>query len=317
MTAAGMWGADVMALEQLGRDLDGAAERLASIQNRLRVRIHASPWGGPDAERFGTDWDGVHRATLAAAETALRTAGETVRRNASEQLATSVAEGRVGSGAPGAPGGGDPVRDVIQRLSACTEVVDTVVTFGVLSQFSPRWPAGTPGGMGGQFRALGDMSLWERLKAGGNKENWVAKPNLGGARGSWEAVGKWAGRAGVVLSFAEGAYGQWTSDADDPTLSTTTKVARATVIGGTTAVGGWAGATGGAWAGAGFGLVLGGPAGAAVGGAVGGFVGGVAGSEVGKEVGHLAVDGATKLGEALAPGLESAGSWLSHHNPFG
>jgi uncharacterized protein YukE len=322
MTAAEMWGADVKALEQLGRDLDAAAERLASIQNRLRVRIYASPWGGLDAERFGTDWDGVHRAALAAAAVALRTAGETVRRNALEQGVASAADGGAGSGvidAPGPPGGGDPLGDVISgfsRLAHLTHATADWMTLGGSGRFSPRWPAGTTGGLGGQFRDLGDMPLWERLKAVGKDENWVAKPYVGEVRGTWESVGKWAGGAEIVLSFAEGAYGQWTSDADKSSLSTDAKVARATATGATTAAGGLAGAWAVAQLGGALGS-LGGPVGAAAGVVVGGAIGGFVGSGAGEAVGHFVADDAGKIGDAVGEGLHSAGSWVSHHNPFG
>lgn len=332
MTTGQMWGADVEALDRLGRDLDAAAEQLASIRSRLRARIHASPWQGNDAGRFASDWDGVHRTALGAAQDALRAAGETVRRNASEQRRASSVAGSTPAmaalggaatgalvGSPSAGGGSDLVRDVLRDLSRTNDAVGNLaewMTHGGLVQFRPRWPAGTPGGLGGQFRSLSDMTPWERLKAVGAEESWVTKPHQGAARGSWESVGKWSARTGAVLSFAEGSYDQWTTDTDDPSLSTEARVTRAATTGTTTA----AGAAAGAWAGAQLGGAVGsvgGPVGAAAGVVVGGVVGGALGSEAGQALGHMAADTAGDIADGLSDGLESAGGWISRHNPFG
>nr|WP_300149986.1 hypothetical protein [Propionicimonas sp.] len=144
-------------------------------------------------------------------------------------------------------------------------------------RFTPRLP-------NGQFRTVGDMSVWQRMWAGRTASNWVGKPYQGASAARWATVGKWAGRAGTVVAFAASAWGQWSADADDPSLNTGAKVARAATVGAATAAGGWAGAWAGAQVGAAIGT-LGGPVGAAVGGIVGGVIGGVIGSGVGQAAG--------------------------------
>ena len=149
-------------------------------------------------------------------------------------------------------------------------------------RFAPRWPSG-------RFRPIGDMSVWQRMWAGRSGSSWVGQPYQAATAARWATFGKWAGRAGTVVSFATSAWGQWSEDADDPSMETGERVARATTVGVTTAAGGWAGAWAGAQVGAAVGS-LGGPVGAAVGGIVGGVIGGVIGSGVGEAVGDWAKD---------------------------
>jgi phage tail tape-measure protein len=156
------------------------------------------------------------------------------------------------------------------------------------------------------------MSVWQRMWAGRNagsaKSNWVAKPGMAQTASRWGTVAKWAGRAGTVVSFATNAWGQWTEDSGDPSLSTEAKVTRSAVVGATSAAGGWAGAWAGAQVGAAIGS-LGGPVGAAVGGIVGGFIGGMAGSTVGHALGDGVKDLAGKAADAVS-------GWWSSVNPF-
>lgn len=156
--------------------------------------------------------------------------------------------------------------------------------------------------------------------------NWVARPGQAAAYARWGNIGTWAGRAGTVVSFGLATYDQWQADADDPSLSTSERVGRATTMGVTTAAGGWAGAWGGAQVGAMIGTACGGPVGTVVGGVVGGVIGGVIGSGIGQEVGSWVVDAAgeatevvvdvvTDAWDAAVPvvsdALESAGDALS------
>lgn len=159
-------------------------------------------------------------------------------------------------------------------------------------RFTPRKP-------NGQFRSVRDMSVWQKMWAGRKASSWVGKPYQGVSAARWATVGKWAGRAGWVVAFSTSSWGQWSADADDPSLSTGAKVARAATVGTTTALGGWAGALAGAQVGAAIGT-LGGPVGAAVGGIVGGIVGGAIGSGLGQSAGDL-LKGA--IGDAV-------GSWF-------
>lgn len=149
-------------------------------------------------------------------------------------------------------------------------------------RFAPRWP-------NGRFRTIADLSLWDRLWAGRSGKSWVGQPYQASTAARWATAGKWVGRAGTVVAFATSTWGQWSADADDPSLSTGARVARATTVGATTAAGGWAGAWAGAQLGAAVGS-LGGPVGAAVGGIVGGVIGGFVGSSAGQAVGDWLKD---------------------------
>ena len=149
-------------------------------------------------------------------------------------------------------------------------------------RFAPRWP-------NGRFRSVADLSVWQRMWAGRSGKSWVGQPYQGSTAARWATAGKWVGRAGTVVAFAASSWNQWSADADDPSLSTGAKVARATTVGATTAAGGWAGAWAGAQVGAAVGS-LGGPVGAAVGGIVGGVIGGFVGSSLGQAAGDWLKD---------------------------
>lgn len=188
----------------------------------------------------------------------------------------------------------------------------TWLTRVTLGRFAPR--------VGGRFAPIGNgwfgnrwlgPNSWRAL----SDSNWVARPGQAGSYGTWSTVGKWAGRAGVVVSFGVAAYDQWRTDADDPSLSTAERVGRSTAVGATTAAGGWAGAWAGAQVGGMIGTAVGGPVGTVVGGFVGGVIGGVIGSGVGQAVGGWIADGAGQVAEAVADGVgkawDAAGDALS------
>jgi len=165
-----------------------------------------------------------------------------------------------------------------------------------LGRFAPRVP--------GQFVAIGTGWFGNRWFGPNtirvlNESNWVPKPYQAGAYGSWSTIGKWAGRAGVVVTFGLSAYDQWQTDADDPSLSTSEKVGRAGAVGATTAAGALAGAWAGTQVGAAIGTACGGPVGTVVGGVIGGIIGGVAGSAAGQEFGSWIADGAGQATEAV------------------
>lgn len=152
---------------------------------------------------------------------------------------------------------------------------------------------------GGRFVSLSGMSFLDRLAAAGRSDSWHARAWKADARGSWETAGKVVKYGGVAVSFASAAYGQWSADADDPSLSTGERVGRATEVGVTTAAGAWAGAEAGAWAGGAIGTAICPGVGTVVGGAVGGLVGGLAGSEVGGWIGDQLKDVGGTVGDAV------------------
>ena len=155
----------------------------------------------------------------------------------------------------------------------------------------------------GRFGTTTGMGFWQRALASGDSANWHATPYGAASRGAWETAGKWAGRAGVVVTAAVAGWDQWQADADDPSLDTTDRVTRATTKGATTAAGAWAGAEAGAWAGGAIGTAICPGVGTVIGGVVGGLVGGAIGGFAGSELGDAIMDPVTDA-------VGAAGDWI-------
>lgn len=305
----GIYGADVGQLRALAAQFERVANQLDGTRGVVGQSIQISAWVGPYADHFRSAWAGTHSTQLANAAHLLRESSRRARANADDQERTSAVDGGTTQGT--VPGSGFGwVDGVLTGLTDVTEKLGWVAGMvgGSMLRFAPRWPSGTPGGIGGQFRNLSEMSVWQRLWAAHSEKNWVAQPFLGESAGRWATVGKWAGRAGTVVAFATSAWGQWSADSNDSTLSTESKVTRAATVGATTAAGGWAGAWAGAQLGAAIGS-LGGPVGAAAGGIIGGVVGGFVGSAAGQAVGDA-------LKDSFGHAADAVSSWWSHANPF-
>lgn len=145
---------------------------------------------------------------------------------------------------------------------------------------------GTPKGMKPRWvRNDRHLSNWEVPK--GKSGTWGGK-TVAAARKAAPYLEK-VDKGFVAVDFAVSAYEQWDKDSHNPSLSEGKKVARATMTGAASAVGGYAGAKAGAAIGASIG-VAGGPVGVAVGGVVGGIAGGIVGSAAGKYIGGLVND---------------------------
>ena len=160
----------------------------------------------------------------------------------------------------------------------------------------------------GRFASASGMGFWQRAWAAGNSDNFHARPYTAAARNSWATAGRWAGRAGVVVTAVSAGWNQWQADADDPSMGDVERGARATTMGATTAAGAWAGAQGGAWAGGVIGTAICPGVGTVVGGVVGGLVGGALGGFVGSEVGQAVLD---PVGDAADAAADWAGDRLS------
>lgn len=91
-------GADVDALEALGREMAGVADTLEDALGRLSSMLARTGWEGPDAEAFRRAWNGPVRSELLQSATGIREAGAEVRRQADDQR-------RVSDGTGGALGG--------------------------------------------------------------------------------------------------------------------------------------------------------------------------------------------------------------------
>jgi hypothetical protein len=169
--------------------------------------------------------------------------------------------------------------------------------FGV---FQPR--------INGRFASASGMTFWERAWAASRTENFHARPYSAAARSGWATAGRWAGRAGTVVTAVSAGWNQWQADADDPSMGDVEQGTRAATMGATTAAGAWAGAQGGAWAGGAIGTAICPGVGTVVGGVVGGIVGGAVGGFVGSEVGQAILD---PVGDAADAAADWAGDRLS------
>jgi hypothetical protein len=94
-----MAGADPELLDELAREMAGAAQRLRALEARVGARLREAPWAGRDADQLRSGWSGRYGRTLTVAATDLEAAASAVNRNAAEQRQASAA----GGGAIGVP----------------------------------------------------------------------------------------------------------------------------------------------------------------------------------------------------------------------
>jgi hypothetical protein len=94
---AGIYGADIVQLRALSKQLGASSARLAGAKGSLSGNLRGSTaWKGPDADRFRSDWEGTHSALLAKVIEALAAAGKAVAAHAEEQEKASGAGGQGG-----------------------------------------------------------------------------------------------------------------------------------------------------------------------------------------------------------------------------
>lgn len=179
-------------------------------------------------------------------------------------------------------------------------------------QINSRYGRFAPRGANGRWVSPSSLSRWQWGVRSMSGSNWVPKANQAATHARWSTASKWLGRAGGAVTFATSAYGQWTADADDPSLTDAERVGRTAWRGGTAAAGAWGGAT----AGAAIGTAIFPGAGTVVGGLVGGAIGGFVGSEFGGAtvdwVGDRVDDvweGAKDVGGAIGDGVKKLKFW--------
>ena len=152
------------------------------------------------------------------------------------------------------------------------------------------------------------MGFWERLRAATSSKNYHARAYQAAARNRWASAGRWANRAGGLITGLSAGWNQWQADSDDPSMGDVEQGTRAVTMGATTAVGAMAGAKGGAWLGGAIGTAICPGVGTVVGGVVGGLVGGAVGGFVGSEFGQAVID---DVGNAAEDAADWAGDQLS------
>jgi uncharacterized protein YukE len=162
------------------------------------------------------------------------------------------------------------------------------VTMGRLARYQPTW--GLLGGGNHMPRSAyaGDSAFRSWLRRS-NLGNYTAAEGMSSTRRFWSTAGEWTARAGAAVEGGVSAYEQWQSDADNPALNGSERVARAGTVGVSTGLGAYGGAVAGAQIGAAIGSVFPGP-GTAIGGVAGGIIGGIAGSKAGEAIGDFVKD---------------------------
>jgi uncharacterized protein YukE len=193
-------GADAEQLRQLSRNFNQAADRLDGMAREVTGRLSSTPWTGPDAARYRSQWQGHSMATLRGAVSALREAATALQRNATEQDHASSASG-TGGGLTSASDGGshDPLTDALNKLLGLG---------GLANDFAERAGKGFHGLTGDVISGAGVVTslttMVEGTSSGDSLQVSDGVIGLGGAA---------LGRANPVLGIAASAaqmYGAMT-----------------------------------------------------------------------------------------------------------
>lgn len=217
----GMVGADVDQLRTLARTLTQAADRLDVATREVSGRLSATPWNGPDANRYRSQWQGESSALIRNVVDALRTAASTVERNATEQEQASCGGGSANlSGpfdvrglSPSVPhtlpfnlSGGQPLQPFVSIRDFLNTNTIWPINNGMALGLTPLGPA-LP--LIDALGIAGDGTLSPEEKIGAAAHS-LADLGSGLLKDSHTPVGYWAGAA--VAQWADVA--QLTSEAD-------------------------------------------------------------------------------------------------------
>lgn len=82
-------GMDIAQVRGLSQQLLAKSDEVKSTAAHLQGMLEGTPWLGPDAENFRSEWEGTHMAALNQVATALADAGNRANVHANEQEATS------------------------------------------------------------------------------------------------------------------------------------------------------------------------------------------------------------------------------------
>lgn len=314
-------------LTQYSREVAGMRQTVSHVLGSLQGN-----WRGGTLEGLARQWPAIE-SQIDAFGDKLTQLSDRVSRNAAAQRGVSGQGGNLPAmtlaahaapgGAPGGGGGDDEpfwklflkqsnfIPDPDTKWAAWPALVSANLLFatsggalGAQRLFLGKW---NPRGPDGRF-VTRPTGRWAASWAMRNDKNWVPKPYQAASSAKWATVGKWAGRAGTVVSFASSAFGQWNKD-EGKGYDGVERGSRAAVAGATTAAGSWAGAWAGAQGGALVGAAIGGPVGAVVGGVVGGLIGGGVGGAIGSVVSDAIVG---PVGHAVSEGIKGIGDGLSN-----
>jgi uncharacterized protein YukE len=95
--AGNFYGADVVQLRQLAKDLAGGANRLNALGQQLGNSVSSTAWRGHDGERFRSEWTSAHLRFLKSATAGLEAASKALLANADEQEKASTGGGSGGA----------------------------------------------------------------------------------------------------------------------------------------------------------------------------------------------------------------------------
>jgi hypothetical protein len=236
-----MVGADVDQLRTLARNLIRSAERLESMANEINGRLSATPWQGPDAGQFRSEWQGHSLSSIRGVVGALREAAALVERNADEQEQASSTTGAGGSLGPIDAGGLEspsvqpiPMTTPAQRLLP-ELFADPLAPFTDIRDFlggNAVWPINTGFALGEAFPELGPvLPLLDALGLAGDSslspDNKIVEAthsltDLGGGFLKDVIPGQFGYLAGVaVTQWGDVAYEVSKADFSPAALATT------------------------------------------------------------------------------------------------
>lgn len=85
MSTGTLYGMDINAARDLVRVMNGDADTINQLTARLTQHLEATPWYGPDAQRFRGDWTGQYVPALQNVVRALQENAQILNQQAEDQ----------------------------------------------------------------------------------------------------------------------------------------------------------------------------------------------------------------------------------------
>jgi hypothetical protein len=86
-------GLDVIAIKALARQLEASSSEVDVLSRELTAALGNVDWFGPDQQKFVSEWNSTHRATLQRVRELLATASNIALQNAKDQERKSTGGG--------------------------------------------------------------------------------------------------------------------------------------------------------------------------------------------------------------------------------
>lgn len=312
----GMFGADVVELRRLAVALRSHATEIdGQVAAPVTQLLRTSPWEGPDATNFRSDWDSRLSSSLRHAAVALREAGEILDRNADEQEKASISNGALsstgqvdGQGSGSSSGYGTPTFGIAGSLvSEFGSSVSSGADLAQLTALGAAWTSPFISSLSTE-RSTDLATIAKSVDIADNLgrfDDLAAK-----AIKHADTLGKVAAGISFAGDFMQG-YDHYTSSEG---MGGVEAAARASAYSATKLAVNLAAAEGGKWVGAAIGTAVGGPLGGVIGGVLGSLLGpiivdgvmGLAGDDQAyRAVSDFFVDGLVAAGSFVHTGLEN------------